>query len=523
MKQFLISLLCLLSFVASAEKSPYDAARKGDLDSLRQYRFEGIDLFVPDERGFTPYELSALHADPEQPDGLRKHVEVMLWLKEYQPEKHRYGSASIALVQSGLNALGYDVGKPDGIMGKNTAEAIRAYQNDNELATTGRLGPQWLGSFYQDILKDMQFKLTKLGFNTKGTDGMMGRNTRKAMLAYRQEQGVNTPEYPHLDAALLSHIDNTYVAGEKRKKAAIAKKARIAKENEIRFAQAGLRTLGHRIGKVDGMFGSKTANAIKKFQTKYKLSVSGEIDKKTQAQMDTIFLKETQRKLNFLGYNVGKPDGKMGNKTLKALKSYREKHELSGKGLTSAVIVSIDDRFDEALHEAAHAKQVRAAKKAAAKKKATKSKKTKKATAKKTTAKSKKQTAKKASKQATKKTTAKNKKAAVRTPLPGSKKSSSKTSSKATAKVVPKKSTKTTKKAVKTVAKTSKKKSSIRGNRAKGRMSFRRKGGRVVGCSIAGRGIPIEWCEPFYPLPKNNHCEATFKTASGVVLNLWCK
>lgn len=64
--------------------------------------------------------------------------------------------------------------------------------------------------------------------------------------------------------------------------------------------------------------------------------------------------------------------------------------------------------------------------------------------------------------------------------------------------------------------------SSISAKAAKGRMSFQRNSGRVVGCSISGRDIPIEWCEPFYPLPKNNHCEATFK-ASGAVVNLWCK
>lgn len=497
----LLLTACLSVFSAQAAKSPYDAARSGDLDTLRQYRFEGIDLFVPDERGFIPYELSALHADPEKEGALRRHVEVMLWLKEYQPKKHRYGKASTALVQAGLNALGYPVGKPDGIMGKKTADAIRAYQNDNDLAQTGRLGPQWLGEFYQDVVKDMQFKLTRLGFDTKGTDGLMGRNTRNAMLKYREKNMLSNPDYPHVDALLINSINNADATAEKRKKAAIAKKAQQAEEKKIRFAQAGFRTLGYRIGKVDGAFGSKTANAIKKFQTKYKLPVNGKIDKATQLKMDSIFLKETQRKLSYLGYKVGKPDGKMGKKTQKALAAFHKNKKTGGNGFTSALIMSVDDAFDTQV--------AKATKKSTKKKSKSSSKKTvtKKTKSKQSSKKSTQKSAKKSAQKSTKKTTAKK----------STKSSSKKTSTKKATQKRPSKDV------VKTSSGGTKKTSAVRGNKARGRMSFKRKGGRVVGCSIAGRGIPIEWCEPFYPLPKNNHCEALFKPSSGTVLNLWCK
>lgn len=468
---------------ANAEQSPYDAARSGDLDTLRQYRFEGIDLFVPDERGFIPYELAALHADTDKPETLRRHVEVMLWLKEYQAKKHRYGSASIALVQSGLNALGYPVGRPDGIMGSKTAEAIRTYQKDNELAQTGKLGPQWLGLFYQDILKDMQFKLTKLGFDTKGTDGLMGRNTRHAMLKYRQKSQLTKPDYPHLDALLLSHIDQAYVSREKKQKAAVAKKKQQEKTNRVKYYQAGLRTLGYRVGKVDGMFGSKTSNAVKQFQKKYQLPISGDVDDKTLEKMQMTFLKETQRKMNFLGYKVGKPDGKMGKRTLNGMKKYRQKYTVAGAGFNAAFIASVDDNFDVRIDKVAAKKSTR--------------KSTKKSTRKPT------KTSQAAQKKTSKKATPAKKRA-----------------SQDVVKVKPKK---TTKAVVKKTPKTSGRTTAIRGNHAKGRMQFKRKGGRVVGCSIAGRGIPIEWCEPFYPLPKNNHCEATFKPSSGAVVNLWCK
>ncbi len=471
----LIYCICLLGTLFNTyaiKYSPHDAARHGDLDTLRQYRFEGKDLFLPDELGFTPYELAALHADPDKKNSVRDHVEIMLWLKEYQTEKHHYGKASIALVQAGLNALGYPVGNPDGIIGKKTLDAIKDYQKDNKLAETGRLGPQWLGVFYQDILKDLQFKLTKLGYNTKGTDGMMGKNTRRAMLKYRSDKKLVQPDYPYLDATLLSHVDTNYHIGEKKKKLAIAKQKQQAKENQARFVQAGLRTLGHRIGKIDGVYGSKTTNAIKKFQKRYKLSVTGDVDSKTLAKMRMIFLKETQRKLNYLGYKVGKPDGQNGSKTRKALQKYRKQHNIGGNGLTSALIASIDDSYDARTDNVA---------------------------SKKASKKSSKQSKKKGSKS----------RATVEAKV---RKTKSKSSSRSNNSVH-----------VSTVPSTSKRTTAIHGNRAKGRMSFNRKSGRVVGCSISGRRIPIEWCEPFYPLPKNNHCEATFKPSSGAVINLWCK
>lgn len=614
-KSFVALSSIWLGLSVAYAKSPYEAARQGDLEVLRQQRFEGIDLFIPDERGFIPYELAALHANPEKPKVLQRHVETMLWLKEYQAQKHRYGKAANTLVQAGLNALGYDAGKPDGILGENTGNAIRDYQRDNELAETGRLGPQWLGMFYQDSLKDLQYKLTKLGYNTYGTDGLMGAKTRNAMLKYRHDKGLSAPDYPYLDGLLLASVDTDFSTQEKHKKIAIAEKARQKSLSQTRYAQAGLRALGHRVGQIDGKMGSKTANAIKAFQKKNRLTVNGELDNQTlqtmrsrflkntqkklnrigysvgqpdgklgkrtiaalrkyrtqkglserggvdsdlltglhseyvaaenqrkaaeaetkrtkdsqrirfaqaglrtlghrvdidglvgsntttaiksfqkryrlkrtgkadtatYAKMKTIFLKETQRKLNILGYKAGSPDGQMGKRTQTAIKNFRRKQKLFGNGLTADLIAAVDDNYDN--HASRRASQKSQGTTASAK--------------------------------STNKKSSKSKKQAQST-ASSSKKTASKPRIVSTSK--PKKTS-----SRKTV-KTSRKPSRVSGRSAKGRMKFSRKSGRVIGCNVAGRNIPIEWCEPFYPLPRNNHCEATFKPSSGAVINLWCK
>ncbi len=49
-------------------------------------------------------------------------------------------------VQTALNAMGYDVGTPDGNMGPATTRAIRAYQSDAGLAVTGKISAELIDS-----------------------------------------------------------------------------------------------------------------------------------------------------------------------------------------------------------------------------------------------------------------------------------------------------------------------------------------------------------------------------------------
>lgn len=476
MRQFFLSFLVVMAgFSSIVFASPYQAAQSGDVAELRGYRFEGIDLFLPDERGFIPYELAALYADPSNQDSLRKNVEVMLWLKEYKPEMHKYGEASIKLVQAGLQDLGYDAGSVDGKLGNKTVDAIKQYQKDHELAETGTLAPHWLGAFHRDLLKSIQQKLTSLGYNTKGTDGLMGPNTESALRAYRKRKALPQIDYAKLDAELVTSVDKQFGINQQKVQAEKDKAARQIEESSTKYLQAGLLTLGYSVGKVDGQLGSRTEKALVSFQKKYKLSQTGKFDDKTRATFDTAVLKETQRKLNALGFNTGKPDGKMGKKTQRAITQFKQKNKsANGTGVSYQLVNTVDMEFD-----AIYNKRSKTAKKA---------------------------TTKKSTKQPTKSST---KATFNATKRPTTAKSNTNKTS-------------TSSDIVKADNSNNSKTSSVSSKSAKGRMSFKRDSGRVVGCSISGRNIPIEWCEPFYPLPKNNHCEATFKSSGGVI-NLWCK
>ncbi len=49
---------------------------------------------------------------------------------------------TIKKVQKTLNDLGYDCGKVDGILGKKTKSAIKAFQKDNDLTVDGKINKQ---------------------------------------------------------------------------------------------------------------------------------------------------------------------------------------------------------------------------------------------------------------------------------------------------------------------------------------------------------------------------------------------
>lgn len=56
------------------------------------------------------------------------------------PSQTRAGAAMSAVeAQERLNALGYDVGTPDGAIGPRSARALRSFQKDNGIPVTGRL------------------------------------------------------------------------------------------------------------------------------------------------------------------------------------------------------------------------------------------------------------------------------------------------------------------------------------------------------------------------------------------------
>ncbi len=535
MKLLIIGILLnSVVFSVLAAISPHDAARRADLDTLRKYRFENKDLYLPDARGFIPYELAALHANVGDTKNLRKHVEVMLWLKELNASKHRYGGATIKLIQTGLKTLGYNISSTDGVLGEKTITTIKAYQSNNKFAVTGRPGPHWLGAFYRDVIKKLQQNLAELEGKAVRSDGLLGKYTRSLLLKYRKKYQLTDPNYPYIDALIVGRIaagvHQKKVAIEKEnkakqakkealaKKAALAEKAKVMEKNltrnQIYYIQSGLRLLNYPVGKADGYWGKRTTAAIKQLQKLTKLPVTGKVDERTSRMLDTVFTKAVQKKLKALGYRIGKTDGRMGRQTQFAISAFNKKYRIRQKPVTTGVMMN---RLKRVVNKKGLIKRKvinkKTAKKAVPKKTVTQSVVIKKIPIKQKT--TKKSLPKKI---AVEKSNNKNKVL--------EKVKISKINNRDNKKQLV---TKPRKQISEDVVIQNQKRKGLsiskvqhKGKREKGRMTFVRKSGRVVGCRLAGRNIPIEWCESFYPLPDNNYCEASF-SISGTVTNLWCK
>ncbi|MDP2779748.1 peptidoglycan-binding protein [Devosia sp.] len=127
-------------------------------------------------------------------------------------------------IQKQLTAIGYATGVADDLWGTNTRSAIFRWQTANKLAATGYItaqqvnliaqqagpgigtdpvGPvagndaveeRLLGLTYAER-REVQSRLTSLGYNTGGVDGVFGANTRRALASWQRDEAVRVSGY----------------------------------------------------------------------------------------------------------------------------------------------------------------------------------------------------------------------------------------------------------------------------------------------------------------------------------------
>lgn len=127
-------------------------------------------------------------------------------------------------IQKQLTSLGYATGVADGLWGSRTRGAITRWQTANRLSATGyvterqvRLIAEQAGSSVdpdtggtvtgddqveERLLsltyterREVQSRLTSLGFSTGGVDGVFGQNTRRALASWQRDGGLRASGY----------------------------------------------------------------------------------------------------------------------------------------------------------------------------------------------------------------------------------------------------------------------------------------------------------------------------------------
>ncbi len=104
-----------------------------------------------------------------------------------------------------------------------------------------------------------------------------------------------------------------------------------------------LKLYGYNPGAVDGKFGANTRLAIEKFQTDNSLPVNRFVDQKTWQLLNvfsqsglvadaSVNIAKVQLALKTAGFNPGKIDGKLGSRTLIAVKEFQQARHLAPDG-----------------------------------------------------------------------------------------------------------------------------------------------------------------------------------------------
>jgi localization factor PodJL len=109
-----------------AGKARDDIARSLDAATVARLTDE-IKAFKP-----APVDLAANFAP------------IGTWTKSFNPGETIASRDIVASVQKALSKLGYDVGAPDGVAGKKTADAIKAFEAGTGMSQTGLINPRLL-------------------------------------------------------------------------------------------------------------------------------------------------------------------------------------------------------------------------------------------------------------------------------------------------------------------------------------------------------------------------------------------
>lgn len=141
-----------------------------------------------------------------------------------KPETAAAPSGQILKIERGLEARGYDVGPIDGVLDDRARNAIRAYQRDSGAVVDGEPSAELAKQLGEGLPADLNtrenIRTVQSGLNARGysagpADGVMGPSTRRAMQAYRRDQGL--PAAEGVTAELLESLEKTPVAAAKPK------------------------------------------------------------------------------------------------------------------------------------------------------------------------------------------------------------------------------------------------------------------------------------------------------------------
>ncbi|MCA6509080.1 MAG: peptidoglycan-binding protein [Pseudanabaena sp.] len=281
----------------------------GAIDGLSGASTKNAILRAQKAFGLTPdgivgsRTIAALE-DGKSVDGSATKVDVVD-TKVNVSETTSSASSTVMNLQKLLADRGFYNGAVDGIMGSQTRSAIIAAQTAYNLTTDGVAGPQTLAALESDGAKavittvsatttstksaevsSLQELLSKRGFYNGAVDGIMGPQTRSAIVAAQKNYGLVTDGIAGTQtlAALESGASKVSVATKNPETISSVTKT---SNKDVAALQQLLAQRGFYNGAIDGIKGAQTNAAITTAQKNYGLTVDGIAGAQTIAALQT--------------------------------------------------------------------------------------------------------------------------------------------------------------------------------------------------------------------------------------------
>ena len=335
----------------------------------------------------------------------------------------RLGSRGTAVLQlqQALNALGYDTNGADGKFGKGTEQAVKAYQQANGLTADGKAGVKTLAQLYSGSsvsgstsgtasseiytaknpntlqsgdsgskVTQLQNALKLLGFYTGGVDGKFGSGTKNAVIQFQRANGLTADGLAGTKTQTLLYAQvNNGISGGTSSSGSSSSGTSSGTSGFTRTLRKGytgadviavqqkLKELGFYSGSVDGVYGTGSIAAVKKFQQQNGLTADGLVGSRTYAALMSAStgsssnsgsdnsssssdstsgqdyaegtlsygssgteVKKMQQALKALGYNVS-ADGSYGALTQMAVTQFQKRNGLTAYGVAGSATLKL--------------------------------------------------------------------------------------------------------------------------------------------------------------------------------------
>ena len=188
-------------------------------------------------------------------------------------------------------------------------------------------------------LRNVQVALGQLGYSVGTPDGVIGPKSRAAIRAFQVDAGLPTSGEPSL--ALYDKLQEA-IAKRSGQAQPAQPAAPTVSTAMITEAQTELRRRGYSITAITGTANAETIAAVREYQADARMAVTGTISedllrqlRTAQADSAAIYreqVKQVQAALNAAGYNAGPPDGALGPKSRAAIARYQSDNALPATG-----------------------------------------------------------------------------------------------------------------------------------------------------------------------------------------------